>query len=257
MEFDQRYIGALVGVFTSSGNASTADVFGTDVALDKNNVFSKFFVVNIASDEIEVPIFARSAIENAIINNLRYPLINNIKKVIISMYINGLPQSRGRADSIIMDFFKNVTFSDRLLKVITAKGEVYYGNKGLILDEDFNPLLMCSLMCKKLEYMGEQRMSYYKPVVHVGPQVLSDNNKLINKSILKKIIPLYISHSISPVCVPSYFVNNIPCNIKPQILISDMSKYIEEPVKPAPQKCSNEVLNQLLIDNIDEVLNQI
>lgn len=51
-------------------------------------------------------------------------------------------------------------------------------------------------------------------------------------------------------------MDNIPTGTKPQILIDDVSKFIENPVKPTPQKCSDDVLNQILIDNIDDVLNQ-
>ena len=79
---------------------------------------------------------------------------------------------------------------------------------------------------------------------------------LLGKSILKKIIPFYVSHSIDRIYTDVYFRNNIPTGTKPQILIDDVSKFIENPVKPTPQKCSDDVLNQILIDNIDDVLNQ-
>lgn len=257
MEFSWGYVNNLTRVFIAESNITVEDVNNSDVTLDRNNVFGKLFVVNIAPDEIEVPIFVRPAIEEVVRNNLQYPSISNIKKVIVPMYVNSYPQSRRTADSIITDFFTRVDFNQRLQKVTTNKGEVYYGGKGLILDKDFKPLLLCSLVCKKMEHRGRQIMSYYKPVVHVSPQVFLDGNGLISKSILKKVIPLYVSHNILSVNTPSYFRSDIPDNTKPQILIDDVSGYIEEPIKPTPQKCSDEVLNQILIDNIDEVLNQI
>ena len=99
-------------------------------------------------------------------------------------------------------------------------------------------------------------MSYYKPIIHVSPQVFLMGGGLIEKSILKRIIPFYVSQDIDPVWADSDFVNDIPEGTKPQILIDDVSKLIENPVKPTPQKCSDDVLNQILIDNIDDVLNQ-
>ena len=99
-------------------------------------------------------------------------------------------------------------------------------------------------------------MSYYKPIIHVSPQVFLRGEGLIDKTILKKIIPFYLSDGIDGIYTHAYFGNNIPTGTKPQILIDDVSKFIETPVKPTPQKCSDDVLNQILIDNIDDVLNQ-
>ena len=77
---------------------------------------------------------------------------------------------------------------------------------------------------------------------------------LIDKSILKKIIPFYVSQDIS-VSTNIGFVDNIPEGTKPQILIDDVSKLIETPVKPTPQKYSDDALNQILVDNANDVLN--
>ena len=98
-------------------------------------------------------------------------------------------------------------------------------------------------------------MSYYKPIIHVSPQVFLRGGGLIEKSILKKIIPFYLSHDIDSVGNHAFFSDNLR-GTKPQILIDDVSRFIEKPIKPTPQKCSNEVLNQLLVDNIDDVLSQ-
>ena len=99
-------------------------------------------------------------------------------------------------------------------------------------------------------------ISYYKPIVHVSPQLFLSDKGLLGKSILKKIIPFYVSHNIGTVSTSTYFRSDIPEGTKPQILIDDVSKFIENPTKPTPQKCSDSVLNQLLVDNIDDVLNQ-
>ena len=112
------------------------------------------------------------------------------------------------------------------------------------------------MVCKRMEHGGRQVMSYYKPIVHVSPQLFLGDKGLLGKSILKKIIPFYVSHDIDGIYTHAYFGNNIPTGTKPQILIDDVSKFIENPVKPTPQKCSDDVLNQILIDNIDDVLNQ-
>ena len=98
-------------------------------------------------------------------------------------------------------------------------------------------------------------MSYYKPMIHISPQVFLRGEGLIDKTILKKIIPFYVSHNIGTVSTSTYFRSDIPEGTKPQILIDDISKLIERPVKPTPQKYSDDVLNQILADNADDVLN--
>ena len=210
----------------------------------------------MSSDEIEVPVFAKSAVESVIRDKLEFPYVSHVNKIIIPMYVNTYTQLRRTADCIVREFFSGVNFDRRLQKIITNKGEVYYGNKGIILDKDFNILLLCTLACRRTEYRGRRVMSYYKPIIHVSPQVFLMSEGLIEKSILKRIIPFYVSQNIDPVCTNPDFVNDIPEETKPQILIDDVSKLIENPVKPTPQKCSDDVLNQILADNADDVLNQ-
>lgn len=257
MEYSWRYTNTLTRVFISCDSTSVGDVTNMETTLDKHNVFNRLFVIDVSSDEIEVPVFARYSVESVIRNKFEFPSIKCVDKIIIPMYVNTPTQSRRTADCIVSNFFLSTNFNRRLQKVITNKEEVYYGGKGIILDKDFNILLLCTIVCKKIEHRGGQVMSYYKPIIHVSPQVFLEGESLICKSILKKIIPFYVSHNIDSVTTHAYFRSDIPEGTKPQILIDDVSKFIENPTKPTPQKCSDEVLNQLLMDNVDDVLNQI
>ena len=255
MEYSWRYRRTLIGVFHGNDDTTTNDVTNKETTLDNHNAFNRLFVIDVSSDEIEVPVFAKSAVESVVRDKLEFPYVSHVNKIIIPMYVNTYTQLRRTADCIVREFFSGVNFDRRLQKIITNKGEVYYGNKGIILDKDFNILLLCTLACRRTEYRGRQVMSYYKPIIHVSPQVFLMGEGLIEKSILKRIIPFYVSQDIDPVWADSDFVNDIPEGTKPQILIDDVSKLIENPVKPTPQKCSDDVLNQILADNADDVLN--
>ena len=256
MEYNWRYRSTLMGVFNGNTDTVTCSVVNDETTLNNHNAFNRLFVIDVSSDEIEVPVFAESAVESVIRDKLEFPYVSHVNKIIIPMYVNTYTQLKRTADCIVREFFSGVNFDKRLQKVITNKGEVYYGNKGIILDKDFNILLLCTLACRRTEYRGRQVMSYYKPIIHVSPQVFLMGEGLIEKSILKKIVPFYVSQNIDPVCTNPDFVNDIPEGTKPQILIDDVSKLIENPVKPTPQKCSDDVLNQILADNADDVLNQ-
>ena len=254
MEYSWRYKRALMGVFYGNSDVALTDVTNIETTLDNHNAFNKLFVIDVSSDEIEIPVFAKSAVESVIRDNLKYPEIYHVNKIVIPMYVNAYTSSKRTADSIVVDFFSKTNFNQRLQKIVTNKEEVYYGNKGIILDKDFNILFLCTLACKKIEYRNRQLMSYYKPIIHVSPQVFLRSDSLIDKSILKKIIPFYVLQDIS-VSTNIGFVDDIPEGTKPQILIDDVSKLIETPVKPTPQKYSDDVLNQILVDNVNDVLN--
>ena len=256
MEYNWRYRITLMGVFNGNTDTVIHNVTNIETTLDNHNAFNRLFIIDVSSDEIEVPVFAKSAVESVVRDRLKFPYVSHVNKIIIPMYVNTYNQSRRTADSIVNDFFSRVTFSHRLQKVTTNKGEVYYGGKGIILDKDLNILLLCTIVCRRMEHGGRQVMSYYKPIVHISPQLFLEDKGLLGKSILKKIIPFYVSHSIDGIYTHAYFSDNIPIGTKPQILIDDVSKFIESPIKPTPQKCSDDVLNQILIDNIDDVLNQ-
>ena len=256
MEYNWRYRSTLMGVFNGNTDTVTRSVVNGETTLNKHNAFNRLFVIDVSSDEIEVPVFAKSAIESVVRDKLEFPYVSHVNKIIIPMYVNTYTQLRRTADCIVREFFSGVNFDRRLQKIITNKGEVYYGNRGIILDKDFNILLLCTLACRRTEYRGRQVMSYYKPIIHVSPQVFLMGGGLIEKSILKRIIPFYVSQDIDLVCTNPDFVNDIPEGTKPQMLIDDVSKLIENPVKPTPQKCSDDVLNQILADNVDDVLNQ-
>ena len=256
MEYNWRYRSTLMRVFNGNTDTVARSVVNGETTLNKHNAFNRLFVIDVSSDEIEVPVFAKSAIESVVRDKLEFPYVSHVNKIIIPMYVNTYTQLRRTADCIVREFFSGVNFDRRLQKIITNKGEVYYGNRGIILDKDFNILLLCTLACRRTEYRGRQVMSYYKPIIHVSPQVFLMSGGLIEKSILKRIIPFYVSQDIDPVCTDPDFVNDIPEGTKPQILIDDVSKLIENPVKPTPQKCSDDVLNQILADNVDDVLNQ-
>lgn len=256
MEYSWRYENTLMRVFLNYDDTSVGDVTNLETTLDKHNAFNRMFVIDVSSNEIEVPVFARSVIETIVKGRLEYPHIRQASKAVIPMYVNTHNQSRRIANSIVTDFFSRVNFNQRLQKVTTNKGEVYYGGKGIILDKDFNILFLCTIVCRKMKYGERQVMSYYKPIIHVSPQVFLRGEGLIDKFILKKIIPFYVSHNIDSVNTHAFFRSDIPEGTKPQILIDDVNRFIEKPVKPTPQKCLDDVLNQLLIDNIDDVLNQ-
>lgn len=95
--------------------------------------------------------------------------------------------NRRTASTVVSDMFN----SPVLHKVVTNKGSVYYGTSGLILDEEFNVLLIILLRIRKNVETSE---TYLRGIeLRVSPLVFQRQEDLVCKSIIKEIIPIYLS----------------------------------------------------------------
>ena len=253
MEFSPRFVYSVVGVFNSSESGNTNQL-ERDLSLDSNNVFRRSLVVEVNDNEVEIPVIARGYFEKLVSDNLDYPTIMGIKKIILPLYNNTPDQERRTFDSIIGQLFTNVGYGKRLQKIITNKGEVYYGGKGIIFDESYAPLLLCTLTARKVhtEDNGDT-MVYYRPVCHVSPKVFLESDKLVNKGIIKKLIPFYTSRDMNFPRNNFSFSSNLESK-RVKVIVDNFDKFFIEPIKPTPSACSNDALNECLIDNIDDIM---
>lgn len=243
MDFNWRQIDTYTSVFNDF-SLSVSDSLG-DLHLDHNNVFDKLCVLDLSNNIVEIPVFMKGVAEDTIKNR------PSVTKVVCPLYSNSRLISRRTADTIIRDFFCRGSISNRLQKIVTNKGEVYYGMRGLVLDANFNPLIFITLTLDK------ESKSYTNITVYIHPEVFLNTGGLIHKTIIKKIIPFYVSHPDMYIRGRRHF-GTISSDIKPHVVIEDAAKrFIQTPTKPSPQHCSDEILNQVLIDNIEDVLNQI
>ena len=251
MEFSARFSLGVRSVFNSMDRGSTGQLV-RELSLDSNNVFRRSLVIEINDDEVEIPVIAREHFESLVLEKIDYPLVVGTKRIILPLYDNALSQERRTFDSIIMQMFNNVRFDMRLQKITTNKGEVYYGGKGIIFDESYAPLLLCTLTARRGHTEeGGNSMVYYRPVCHVSPKVFLESNKLINKGIIKKLIPLYTSREVS---FPNYKFGSNPESKKVKVVVDNFDKFFIEPIKPTPSATTNDALNECLIDNIDDIM---
>ena len=250
MEFSIRFAHGVRSVF-NSGDCYNPTQLERELSLDSNNVFRKSLIIEV-NDEIEIPVIAREHFEDLVLEKINYPLAVGTKRIILPLYDNAPSQERRTFDSIIMQMFNNVRFDMRLQKITTSKDEVYYGGKGIIFDESYAPLLLCTLAARKVhtEESGNS-MVYYRPVCHVSPKVFLESDKLINKGIIKKLIPFYTSEEVRfPDCM--FGVN--PESKKVKVVVDNFDKFFIEPIKPTPSAITNDALNECLIDNMDDIM---
>ena len=250
MEFSIRFAHGVRSVFNSS-DCNNPTQLERELSLDSNNVFRRSLIIEV-NDEIEIPVIAREHFEDLVLEKINYPLAVGTKRIILPLYDNAPSQERRTFDSIIMQMFNNVGFNMRLQKITTSKDEVYYGGKGIIFDESYAPLLLCTLTARKVhtEESGNS-MVYYRPVCHVSPKVFLESDKLINKGIIKKLIPFYTSKEVS---FPNYRFGVNPESKKVKVVVDNFDKFFIEPIKPTPSAITNDALNECLIDNMDDIM---
>lgn len=250
MEFSIRFAHGVRSVFNSSDRNNPTQL-ERELSLDSNNVFRRSLIIEV-NDEMEIPVIAREHFEDLVLEKINYPLAVGTKRIILPLYDNAPSQERRTFDSIIMQMFNNVGFNMRLQKITTSKDEVYYGGKGIIFDESYAPLLLCTLTARKVHTEeSDNSMVYYRPVCHVSPKVFLESDKLINKGIIKKLIPFYTSEEVRfPDCM--FGVN--PESKKVKVVVDNFDKFFIEPIKPTPSAITNDALNECLIDNMDDIM---
>ena len=250
MEFSIRFKRDLADIFRLGENDASSTLRG-ELNLDSNNVFRKNLIVDLEGEELEIPVIARHHCETILTSLITPEMPQQVQKIVLPLYDNIYSTTKRTFDSIIRQFFTGVRFSDRLQKITTTKGEVYYGGKGIILDKDLAPILLCTVKARKGygEYMNT--ITYYRPVCHISPKVFTESTSLMNKGIIKRVIPFYTTENVT--LPDSYMCRSAIRSSTVEIIIDDFSRFFVEPVKPTPSTCSNELLNQCLVDNLDDI----
>lgn len=126
-------------------------------------------------------------------------------------------QTRRTADSMLKYFFERPRRSYShvlgLKKAVTNKGDVYYGAPGLILNSNFEPLVI-----GMTEYdRGEVSGTFNRHVLKINPDVFVSEG-FLEKAIIKKLIPFYTRNDVEGRTV--------------RVEVDNISKYIVKPVLP-------------------------
>ena len=153
------------------------------------------------------------------------------KQIAMPLYYEGTI-IKNTSYAIIKLFFKEVSVGGRrLFKVITKKGEVYYGGNGMIFDQYMKPLVlytatvtgMTSVTIPHRPVKMKATISAFN--VRVSPQVFLKDD-MLKKSIISKVIPSLVLKSFTSM---RGVVLDKP--ITPKVIIEDLSKWIKRPAK--------------------------
>ena len=133
------------------------------------------------------------------------------------------------SETLIKKFFSSGNQCGYLFKGILGS-RVYYGNKGILLDKDYNVLFLAT---------SEPRtytIAHFKNI-YISPRVFTNLSDPINKHIVQKIIPFF--------CQEHPDVN---------IHIKSMNHLLKKPVLPKSVEGIQEELNNILINSTDYLI---
>lgn len=125
-----------------------------------------------------------------------------------------------------------------LNKIKDKDGNIYYGCKGLILDRDFNPLVLTTIT-----YKGEGEELVKTFTVRISPRVF------LRDSIMEKGIQKYLLEF----CSNNQFISYLGEQIQPTIIINnDIDKFIQYPTIPNSINTNNDI-QEFLINNNESI----
>lgn len=253
MEYSRTYRIALNNIFVQRWTRAVPGIMHNDAITLNDNIFSKMFIIDVSKDEFEIPMYFERQVCDVLVvssaSNSDLP-----ERIVCKLYPENEEIIRNTSDSIITIFNRVSTFKS-ILKISNPRGKTYYGQRGIIFNSEFNPILICSMKIKRVTGK-DWKWVLHEPTIHVSPEVFLNNDDVLYKHILKKFIPYFLENGV-PHMRPfpgNIIAKDIPTGTVPKIVISDMGKYVISPVKPSPNTFSNESLNKILSDNIDEIL---
>lgn len=227
--------------------------FGTPPScLPLSEMCRKFLVVDTSPDnqELEIPVIARSPVEAVLRRESRDS--TGINRAVLPLYSTVTAQKRS-ADSAFRYIARLASVNKRLIKIVTSKGQTYYGGYGILLDADWNPLMLATLLARRTSPLLSHSpvLCYYKAVLHVSPKVFLNQTELFEKSIIKKVIPFYLTNPLGTTSTSRGTESDRLGTV--QIEVDDMSRFFHTPVVPRPDTYSDEEMNRILAEHAEEI----
>ena len=203
-----------------------------------NGFSSRDLVCDVNSTEqFEIP----ACMYNIVRREIRENQYSSFRAV-YTLSVADLERNISGPDAIIRYFSGYSAGRGRLRKVITSRGEIYYGNPGIIMDKDFNILLLITAIVR----MTPERDEVLKTKVYFSPRVFTDESLSLNKALARKALPFMLSLPINQYGEPTLA----------EVSIDDCSRFVHTVSKPVGSIPSQESFCEVLKDNIGDLLRQ-
>lgn len=198
-----------------------------------NGGLYKYQIVIPVKERLEIPTFAENNVRDVLTDNFLkgYPPPEEIRILLVPKRSFANKRS---ADSIFSYIINAGAYRIRVVK--TPKGDTYYGNRSMLLNRDMEPLYFA--VASYYVDFENMHMLPLDHILYIDPKVFRYQNDLMNKSIIKKLIPtMTLSNDY-------------------KFIIKDLSTWIKKDVEPI-LKDSASTLNNLLQDNLANILEKV
>lgn len=190
----------------------------------EEGAFPAYLEVDISEDEFEVPTFLLPYVLPAKrdgYTKLVFNLVNGTDG------LNRRTAHRKTITTILKQFDYASTSTMRIAHVITSKGLHYYGCRGAIFNESYEPLLLATVKVKFDS--NRDSISLSNPKCRLSYKVFDGASEIVEKTIIKQAIPFYASHSVD-IQYDRNFYGRTPV----ELAIEHMGSMIIKPMTPTP-----------------------
>lgn len=183
---------------------------------------------------------------------------------LISYYLSSMsvPTSRRLVRGALSDFMQSA-FRRHFASVLMTNGRKYHGAPGAIFDADFN-LLFLMTTTVSTQYIEDRgrRVSFLRHNCRVAPEVFAHQDSIIEKTIIKKMIPYCATHITEPRDYPSLFsgegsehrIFGTPI----RIIVEDINPlFIRRIVAPTISSFTPEAVHSILSKNIEYLISDV
>lgn len=224
----------------SSGYTSGNHNYDSDL---ENRMFGTSINLNIVEGKVECPTF----IVGRLYVNIPSSTLETLTNICVPLY-SKFSKNIKTVSSVINAGFDKVQWSNRLMKVIMPNGEIYYINKGIILDRDMNPIIVYTWDCNITD------KNYTNPKVYINPIVFTKIDLPLYKDIVNKFIPVLMTERLTIYCNHRYSYGGPTYPAGSIKVIFEEYPFIRHSVAPNTIEDHNTEIIQLLENNREQLL---
>ena len=232
--------------------------------LEKSKAFSKFMKLSLDSDVLEIPCIYKYIVSNVLEENMSLLQIGDKDKMVSDLYIPMFykkedTRTAKSSSSVLKSFFYETSPSSNLL-LRKAGNTAYLGGQGIILYEDYTPLVMFTMEIEREGY-------FYRPeqlILRVNPSIFNRDDmlaKYLRGKFLSNLLEMPPTADFYG--GPSTYLRNISglylnrtLTWKFRVIIDDFSDFFVTPKIPTSSFNTEEV-STLLNDNVEEILSAV
>lgn len=215
-----------------------------DTGIINHNVFNKFFIIDIIGENnfIVPTLYVKEVLDSFI--------TSGTKKFIKQLYnFNGGSINHRGLTTVLKYMYNNHHDPNECVKH-RIKDSYYYSFGNILLDKDFNPLI---IPCYEVEILEDRRWTVKRIVYKISNSLYLDRVTGIDvakKFIISKMIPYLAGLGIIPYCNTGASYIDYQYDLPISIEIESLEKFTCCPTEPSAnfQAEANAILNALIED---------